>query len=442
MSSFRALQARPGALRLAAASGLGWWAFNGYGLALVLTIHHATGSFGPAGASIAAFAVGSAVLAPMRGRSVDRRGGSALIRLAVVHVGALGTIVVACLAATSPPPAVLLAGSAVAGATAPPLTAAGRRAWARLAGTDLARTAHAFNALLGETAALASPAVTSVIAVATSPVVALAALLPPTVIAAVGVAGALPAPESGSMTTIGSIGRGELNGRRGRAARACRSPFEVPRPQRSAVRDSAGLRWLVAGDLAVGAWLGALEVSAPALSVEGSIPLSAGLPFVALAAGGVAASAWIGSARTAGSPLSRYLAGMLGIATVMPLALLSPGVPALTAACAAAGLAYGLVNVALFELIDHVVDDARSTEAFTWLTTAQASGLALGAGAAGALADADPAHALALACLAPLVGAGIAIRGRSALATNAWRTQVQPSTKALPSSSNSTDPPA
>jgi MFS family permease len=62
---------------------LGWLSFGGYGLAIVLAVESATGSFVVAGAAVAAFSAGSALLAPVRGRFVDRRGPRALAYLAV-----------------------------------------------------------------------------------------------------------------------------------------------------------------------------------------------------------------------------------------------------------------------------------------------------------------------------------------------------------------------
>lgn len=408
MSAFRALLARPRALRLAAASAVGWWAFNGYALALVLTIHHATASFAVAGTSTAAFGVGSAVLAPLRGRAVDRGGAGVLLRLAAVHVCALGVIVAACLATVAPPAAVLVSASVVAGAACPPLTATARRVWAQVAGPDLVRSAHAVNALLGDTAGLASPVATSLIAAASSPVMALAVLLPGTAAAAIGIAGVAHAEATGSIPSA--------------------EPSALAGKPRSILRDSPGLRWLVAGDVASGLWLGALEVSAPALGVEADTGACIGAPFVALAVGGIAASLWSGSAHARGTPVTRYVAGTLCIAAVMPIAL----VAVLSAVCVAAGVGYGLINVGLFELIDHVAEDARATEAFTWITTAQASGLAIGAAAAGVLADADPLHALALAGFAPLLGAAVALTGRARLVTALGRSP-RPAVQAQPS---------
>ena len=68
-STYRALFRRAEARSVALSCGLGWLSFAGYGLAIVLAVEAATGSFAVAGATVAAFSAGSALLAPLRGSS-------------------------------------------------------------------------------------------------------------------------------------------------------------------------------------------------------------------------------------------------------------------------------------------------------------------------------------------------------------------------------------
>src|SRR3954464_7208411 len=119
MSTYRALLARPGARALALACGRGWRSFGSYGLAIVLAVHAASGSFAAAGAAVAAFSAGSGLLAPVRGRLLDARGPRALALVAPVHAGGLALLVLGCVAGWSDPLVVVVAG--VAGATCPPL---------------------------------------------------------------------------------------------------------------------------------------------------------------------------------------------------------------------------------------------------------------------------------------------------------------------------------
>src|SRR3954452_22579636 len=150
MSTYRALLARPGASSLAVACGIGWLSFGAYGLAVVLAVHEATGSFGAAGAAVAAFAVGSGALAPLRGRFVDARGPRALAAFAPLHAAGLALLALGCAGGWGRGGLVVLAG--VAGAPCPPLIATARSVWPAVAGPELTRAAHALNAALGDAA--------------------------------------------------------------------------------------------------------------------------------------------------------------------------------------------------------------------------------------------------------------------------------------------------
>ena len=65
--------------------------------------------------------------------------------------------------------------------------------------------------------------------------------------------------------------------------------------------------------------------------------------------------------------------------------LVVPSLVGIAAVAVLVGLGYALLNVALFQMLDHVVAADRAVEAFTWLTTATAAGTSLGAVSAGQL---------------------------------------------------------
>lgn len=217
MRVYGALLARPGARALAFACAAGWLSFAGLGLAVVLLVEQGTGSFATAGMAVGALSAGAAVLAPLRGRIVDRRGGRALRRFAAAHAVAL---------------------------------------------------------------------------------VALAL--------------------------------------------------------------SAGRGW----------------------------------------------------------PARRYVAGAVLFAVALapgPLVAAAPGVAALAAQLALAGAGFGLLNVALLELLDRVADAGNAVEALTWLTSAEGAGVAAGAAVAGLLAARAPAASLALAAAAASLAAAVAVARRRTL---------------------------
>ena len=387
LSQYRALLARARARLLVCACALAWIAFTSYALALILAVHAATRSFSVAGAAVAAFSVGSGLGAPARGRLIDSRGPASLAIFAAAHTGVAAGLAVAC--ALRAPSSIVLALSALAGVSVPPVIATARMLWADVAGAELTRAAHALNASLADAAQLLSPGLIAGLAALFAPSLALGV-----VIAAAGVAGML----------VAAVGR-----QRSPSRRASRRRFW------GVMADSAGLRTLVSCHIAGGLWTGAFEVTLTSLAAgRGSAELAA-IPLGLAALGGIAGSLWVGS-RSASRPAAvRYLGGSVAVAVVLPLTLIEPSLATVTGIALLAGAGYGVLNAALFELLDHAVSSDRAVEAFTWLTLGQAAGTAAGAAIGGALAQRASVDALAVVCVSAGAAAGIALIRRGSL---------------------------
>ncbi|MDA0159094.1 MFS transporter [Solirubrobacter ginsenosidimutans] len=383
---YRALLARPGAIRLAAGCALGWLSFTSYALAIVLATEGATGSFAVAGAAVAAFAAASAALAPVRGRLVDRRGARALLVLAPLHAAGLVLVIVGCAGPAWAP----VVASGLAGAVVPPVIATARAAWVEVAGPELTPTAHALNAALGDVAAVAGPALTGATAALLGPLVALAAVIPGAATAALLVA--LTAPDSSRET----------------------QPPSSPHRFWGVLGESPGLRTLAVCDGVLGLAFGALDVAVPALAREADATGAAGVPLAAFALGSVACTLWVGATRRH-APAARYLLGTFVVAVALPLCLVFASLLGVTAVLVFAGAGFGLLNVALFELLDGVAAADRAVEALTWLTSAQGAGLAAGAAIGGLLAHRGAHDALFLVAAPTLLTAAIAWGRRAGL---------------------------
>src|SRR4051812_6224763 len=117
---YLALLRRPYVARLNAAAVLCGLPFGMRPLAVVLFAREATGSYGSASVVAAGVAVGTAFLAPLRGRAVDRRGAGRVIPLtAVAHTIAIGGLIVAGLA--DAPMGVLALFAIASGGALPPV---------------------------------------------------------------------------------------------------------------------------------------------------------------------------------------------------------------------------------------------------------------------------------------------------------------------------------
>jgi MFS family permease len=368
--AYRSLLAGARARRLAIASTLGWLGFGALSLAIVLTVQRAAGSSSAAGVALAGFALGSGVLAPARGRLVDRFGPRrALVPLALGSGAALLGLALA--AEEGGPDWLLVSLATLGGLSVPPLIASARVVWPEVVAPELLPPAYGVQALLGDLGGVGGPALAGALAALASPSAALVAC------AVLPAAGALllarlPWPE------------------------------RTPRRRRGGALASPGMRTLVLADAGLYAGFGALEVALPAVAGREGAAAAAALPLALFAAAGAVGSlVWGARAADQGR---RYVLGSLALAVACaPLALLDE-VWALAAALVPVGLAFAAVNVAVFALLDVVAPEGAGAEALTWLTTAGAAGTAGGAALAGWLVADSPAAALAL----PAVGAAVA----------------------------------
>lgn len=298
--------------------------------------------------------------------------------LAGAHALAMALLVAACLARW--PAGALVGAAAVAGACVPPFIATARAVWPSIAGDELTRTGHALNAALGDAGQVAGPAlVGGVAALAASAAAALALLIP-------GVA-------VGAALLVSVSGRGAIAGPAPAPARGAR--------RRSLLAGHRGLRAIVAVELLLGVAFGALDVAAPAVADGAGAAALGALPLAAFALGSVLASLWSGAGRTQRPPADRYRAGCVAFALAVAPVLALHGLAAVTLLLIVAGAGYGVLNVAVFELLERVVPPSRAVEAFTWLTTFAGAGMAAGAALAGQLA----AHALTVLALAAVAAA-------------------------------------
>jgi len=333
-------------------------------LAIVLFLRDRTGSYATAGIVSAAFALGSGAGAPLSGRLIDRFGQrGVLVPLALVHTGALATLVG--LALASAPTALLLPAALVAGATIPPISATLRPLWGPMLhdDQDLLPTAYALDSVMIELVFVLGPLLTAAATALLSPVAALA--LAAALLVGGTVAFASSPPSRAWRPDPAAGGHGWLG--------ALRSP---------------GLRTLVAATLPLGFCFGAMEVTLPAFSEDMATRAWAGV-LLAVWSLGSAAGGLVYGARADRLPLAPTyvrLAAVLPL-TFVPLAA-SPSLAAMVPLCVLAGVAIAPLAASGNQLVGDVAPAGTLTEAYTWLVTAIVVGVALGNAVAGVLVEA------------------------------------------------------
>ncbi|MGF7234633.1 MAG: MFS transporter [Frankia sp.] len=361
-SPYRRALATPGAPGFVAAAFVGRLPIAMVGIGTILLVQARTGSYGIAGAVAAGAALAEATAAPLVGRALDRLGQArVLIICLTLHIAAMGGLVVAVRAGAPEP--TWFVGAAVCGAAMPPVGACVRSRWtSKLAGDPLLASALALESAIDELVFMVGPTIITLLAAAVSPVAGLAAA------ATFGTVGVL------TLVRQRATDPGPSQGGPGARIRMLRGQ---------------ATRRLVLTFLATGAAFGGLDVSMVAFSRAHHAGAVGGalLGLVALGSGVGGLVYGARSHRRVLETRFRLTAGCMAVGLCIPL--LAPGVLVMTPLAVASGLAIAPALINGYGLVERLVPPAARTEGFAWLTTAIATGVALGSPLAGRLIDAS-----------------------------------------------------
>jgi MFS family permease len=383
MRRYRGLLAIAGVPRLTWAVLLSRVATSMLSLSLLVTTTRLYG-YAAAGLLLMVYALGTAVVGPVRGRLADRHEPrTVMLSLLAGHAVAYAGLLVGLLAA-APVPAVAVAAAAL-GLSVPPAGPVVRGLWPTIVPADGLPTAYAFDAALNTATFLAGPMIAGGL---------LLVMAPPLV---VGATGAVKLCGDALVAIAPTLRR--------------RGPTPAPGDRSFFGPLADGRVRLLLGIILVDTFtFGALEVAAvAAASGQGG----AGVFTSALALGGVVsglaygARTWPGGARTQlvvlhGGGAAVLAAGALG---GWPLVLV-----------AAVFLLYGLVNGPAETLKQMLVGDiaaeGQRIEAFAWVFSVMWAGFGIGTTVAGRLAgDGETGPPLYVAAAAQVVVAVVVVAG-------------------------------
>ncbi len=349
-------------------------------LTVGLTVHiqHLTGSFAAAGVVTAAYGLALGLGGPVLGRTIDRRGQTAVL----VAAGVTGSLLLGAIAALPRgiPLAVPIALAFGVGVAAPPVDACLRALLPSLiADASALSAAYAFEAAILELTWVCGPPILLGVGALWSTGGALAAAA--VVLLAFTLAFALQP-----------------------ASRGWKPAIVTERSRGGSLR-APGMRTLTLVLLGVGVLLGADEVAltAAARALDGTTAAAA--PLLALWGagsfiGGLIVTRFAGAQRSATGFVVWLGALAAGHLALIPAA---GSAGALAATLLLAGVAISPAESAAYSMVDAVAPAGTVTEAFSWLLTALALGSALGAAAGGVLVERfGPAAGLGLGA-----GAGV-----------------------------------
>jgi hypothetical protein len=357
------------------------------GLVFVLRTRELTGSFAAAGAASGTAALASAVLSPAFGRVIDRRGQVGVL-VGCALASACGLVAFALLPRGAALGAIL-ACAAVGGGMLPPLGAALRTVWPTVLPAEQVHAAFALEAAFLEATYIVGPIV---------------------------IAGAIGAwSTAASALTCAVVLAG------GTAAFAAAGPVRAWRPTGvkaggiGALR-AGGVRTLLGVYGLIGATFGAVEVGVPAATAAAGHAHLAGLLLGIWGLGSLLGGLLAARAPAPADRVRRLCLLLVGLAAGHALLAVPVGLVALSALLLVAGSVIAPSFGIAFAMVGDVAAPGTLTEAYAWLSTGIAAGLAVGAAAGGALAQAHGAGgAFLVAAAAGVTAAGFAALRRGSL---------------------------
>lgn len=369
----------PHALPMVLAAFIGRLPLSMVGLGCVLLVAAETGSYGLGGAVAAVGAVTTAVAGPFIGRLSDAYGQRRVLLPVLAVFVASGTAFLVAVRQDWPL-VVVFAAAGLAGACLPPVSSMIRVRWTHLLrGSHRLPTALAMESVVDEMVFVLGPVLVTILSTtghATSGLVTAFVL-----------------------ATVGSL----LFAAQRRTEPAATA--HEHRPGSSAMRCD-GLKVLFVVAAAVGTVLGTLQISLVAFADElGEKPMS-GVLIAGLAVGSMISGIGWGAVHWR-LPLRHRLAGVLVLLTLLsaPL-LLVRDVWLMVPFVVLAGIAVSPSLISAFTLAERLVPRAAVTEAFTWIGTALALGVAVGASVSGKIVDVSGANAaLAVGTVAAAIAA-------------------------------------
>jgi MFS family permease len=353
------------------------------GLAILILVQSATGSFAQGGAATGCYVAGLAALAPLLGRLIDRHGPQrVLVPCAIAFPAALALLVA--VVAHEGPALFTLAAAALAGACFPPITVCMRTFFKQRFGDDeLLGTAYSMESVLVELIFIAGPMLVAFLVAVASPGAAVWTA------AVCGAAGTLLFARS----------------------RAIRGWTVAPRPAASLLGPLAepGFVPLIVVVLCFSTAFGLLEIGVTAYATERGNVALAGILLGLMSAGSALGGIAYGS-RSWHVPLARQFAAMLAVmAAGLGLLSFSWGAWAFAALSVLAGVVMAPALIVQSMLVARTARPEHSTEAFTWTSSALLAGVGIGLAAGGILLETSSSGAaFAAAAVTSLAAAALA----------------------------------
>jgi MFS family permease len=352
-------------------------------LGIVWLVHGSTGSYAVAGSVTGGFAVAEALAGPQVARLIDRFGQTRMLPATLV-AHAIAVAVLIGLTVTHAPLWSLITAGALTGASLPQIGAQTAARWSQaLRGTPMLSSAFALESLGVGIAFMVGPVLIGTVSAIAGPVVGMSLA-----------------------TSLVLLGGFSL------ALQRSTAPPPVKR-DRSTKPDRLlhkGFLALIATNIGIGIFFGSMQVAVTAYAVGRGTPSLVGPLYSITSVVGLIAGFAYGARRWRMPARNQFVLVLVAL-TISTIPLLLVETPlAVGIALALPGLAIAPFQTLSAVLAEAEVESAVLTQAFTWLNSGSAAGIALGAAFAGQAVDAYTAqYGFAVALLATLVATAMAL---------------------------------
>ncbi|MDO9396918.1 MAG: hypothetical protein Q7T71_10265 [Herbiconiux sp.] len=366
LASYCQIFAVPGSAAFVVAGWFGRLPRSTLSLAAVLLIAAETGSYTLAAVVAAALVVGTALIAPLWSRAMDRAGQRRVL-LAGAVASAISAVLLVAAVTAHLPTWTWFAAAFLVGASSVDVGSATRARWSALVPEGHPRhTAYSLESVVDESVFVIGPPVITVLAALVNPLLGIAVGL------LLGLGGQLALVLQRS--TAPAVHPD---------ARAAGLPLVRPIP-----RGVVGVLPLFLG---VGVVFGSVDLTSVGFAEAEGVPAAAGYLLAMLAIGSVLAGLVFGILKLAVAPPVRVGVTALLYGLVVPAVALMPGVVTAGLALLAAGLVTTPLLISGMALVETSVDRARLTEALAWPGAAMSIGFTAGSSLAGVAIDAGAA---------------------------------------------------
>lgn len=389
-NTYAAVLRTPGAWRFYLAAAPARIGIAMTGLGIVWLVHGSTGSYAAAGSVTGGFAVAEAVAGPQVARLIDRFGQTRMLPVTLLAHATTMALLIGLTVSHASLWSLVVAG-VLAGGSLPQLSAQTGARWSHaLRDTPLLSTAFALEAFSVGIAFMVGPGLVGIVSSSISP--AIGSILATSLLLS---GGFLLAVQRGTAPPPSTPGHHQS-------------------PKRLLHKRFVGL---VGTNIGIGLFFGSMQVSVTAFAVSRGTPGLAGPLYSITSLVSLFTGLLYGARRWRIAPETQFVIAFVWL-TVSCLPLMAVHSP-LTAAFALAlpGLAIAPFQTLSAVLTESAVDSAVLTQAFTWVNSGGAAGMALGSAFAGWVVDGHStqygfAVALGAALTATVMAVIVKVSGR------------------------------